>query len=81
MVLSRNPTPYGVKDPLLGVTWPDSGMSGQHLEINRNLAVGLRPINSQVERNEAAGLGNSRVLNQCFRNGFKSTPKKLKGRY
>lgn len=46
-----NPTPLGKSDLLLNVTWPVSGIYGNHLEINNTLFVGKRPINLITKKN------------------------------
>lgn len=45
-----NPTPNGTDDRLLNITWPISGSAGYHLEINNELTVGERPIDSTIEK-------------------------------
>ncbi|XP_014204919.1 juvenile hormone esterase-like [Copidosoma floridanum] len=46
-----NPTPIGERDMFLGITWPDSGSEGAHLDINDDttLTLGDRPINELIE--------------------------------
>ncbi|XP_031780351.1 uncharacterized protein LOC107980480 isoform X1 [Nasonia vitripennis] len=61
-----NPTPNGTADPLLGITWPNSGLLGRSMDINTELSTGLRPINAEVMAFEALGLGRSRFLGSCF---------------
>ncbi|KAK0088946.1 hypothetical protein PV325_010134 [Microctonus aethiopoides] len=49
-----NPTPLGKSDLLLNVTWPVSGIYGNHLEIDNTLFVSERPINSITKKIETA---------------------------
>ncbi|XP_034941514.1 uncharacterized protein [Chelonus insularis] len=44
-----NPTPNGTDDPLLNITWPNSGEDGTHLEINTEYSIGPRPISSFIQ--------------------------------
>ena len=66
--IHRNPTPDGTNDSILGITWPNSGFLGRHLEFNRNLSIGLRPTDTTVKTFETAGLGTSPILNGCSKN-------------
>ncbi|XP_058804712.1 uncharacterized protein LOC131671922 [Phymastichus coffea] len=60
-----NPTPIGKEDKVLRVTWPDSRLRGQHLEIGADLIIGPRPTDDAVKSLQASGLGTSLVLNDC----------------
>ncbi|KAJ8666885.1 hypothetical protein QAD02_008547 [Eretmocerus hayati] len=62
----QNPTPHGINDPLLNITWPDSGAEGTHLEFNHNLSVvRSRPTSFTVKLFQLAHLGQSYILNDC----------------
>ncbi|XP_033223529.1 esterase B1-like [Belonocnema kinseyi] len=44
-----NPTPAGKEDKLLNISWPDSGISGEHLEIGDELTVKSRPVTTNAK--------------------------------
>nr|UZH45661.1 carboxylesterase 27 [Meteorus pulchricornis] len=60
-----DPTPLGTDDLLLNVTWPVSGPHGFHLEINHQLTVGTRPIDSITKKIQAAYSFNSERYSEC----------------
>ncbi|KAL7286432.1 hypothetical protein TKK_0019380 [Trichogramma kaykai] len=63
-----NPTPS--YETSLGLHWPDSGVWGQHLEMDLYPQTGPRPISQNVANLEAAGHGRSYQSNDCSADDF-----------
>ncbi|XP_014217873.1 venom carboxylesterase-6-like, partial [Copidosoma floridanum] len=62
-----DPTPFGAEDGRLdGVTWPDSGKDGAHLEINGNLTiVKTRRTNPLITLYQKLNFGDSNIYKNC----------------